>query len=264
MKNRIPWKHESHTKPSFLMERINGILMKRYAVEKLVGIKKLIGVLFLAALAFVIFQLFWIIIASKPVGLYNNEIILEIVVLLILGIFWKNAWKSIGHFVPKFVWIGLLGWLLIGASIVPNFIHESELDSSGSVKTLNKDKTHSISLPITRYFNLNEKEIDTENEYHQKFSLHYIDTFIAPFTMPLQNEKFFPCQQMVESLSWRLCRYVLILLSFVFFFDIFFTTKAGCAVAAVACDDFNFRFVDEFHLMPVRPEQPVRACRRRK
>jgi hypothetical protein len=219
--------------PDFLVDRIRDILMKRYAVEKVIELPQLICIFFLALLSFVLFQVFWVI-CTVFIGNFW-KIIVEIGVIFCLALCWRKAWKIIGEIIPKFVWIGLLGWFFIAANIIPNLVISNSWQlNEGNIQEskAGSDKNHetktgktSISIPITRFFNFNEKKnapIDVEKAKQITLS-NYLETFIAPFNM--LDEKDRREIEAPDSNILKLCRYALLLLGFVLFLDIFFSVS---------------------------------------
>jgi hypothetical protein len=219
--------------PDFLVDRIRDILMKRYAVEKIIELPQLTCIFFLALLSFVLFQVFWVI-CTVFIGNFW-KIIVEIGVIICLALCWRKAWKIIGEIIPKFVWIGLLGWFFIAANIIPNLVisnswqlDESNIHGDKAVSDKNpetKTGKTSISIPMTRFFNFNErKSKPTDGEKAQQISLiNYLETFIAPFNM--LDEKDRRKIEAPDSDILKLCRYALLLLGFVLFLDIFFSVS---------------------------------------
>jgi hypothetical protein len=209
--------------PDFLVDRIRDILMKRYAVEKVIELPQLICIFFLAFLSFVLFQVFWVI-STAFIGNFW-KIIVKIVVIFCMAVCWRMAWKIIGEIIPKFVWIGLLGWFFIAANIIPNLVISNSWNlNEDNIQETKTGKT-SISIPITRFFNFNEQKnapIDVEKDEQITLS-NYLETFIAPFNM--LDEEYRREIEAPDSDILKFCRYALLLLGFVLFLDIFFSVS---------------------------------------
>lgn len=272
-KLRLP---NSTVNKSILLKQMQRILLKRYAVEKLIPLRKLFCITVIAFLSFILFQLFWIAISTEMIPGPHWKIVFEMSIIAILVILWRRVWGIIGQFIPKFVLIGLLGWFLIGANIIPTFIDYDDTAQNGAPPQKQdgqvKSKKDSISLPISRFFSLYEDEIDTEDTTHKEFSWHYLDTFIAPVTMPIRGSLQAgketagdsigkPNSETTKSQSpqtnagvevLRFCCYVSVLLIFVLFFDLFFT------VAVYKRDGPMSRFLSVFSISASEREASVK------
>lgn len=216
-------RHKKDT--DFLLERIRDILMKRYAVEKVIELPKLICIFFLSLLSFVLFlfQVFWVI-CTVFIGNFW-KIIVEIGVIFCLAICWRIAWKIIGEIIPKFVWIRLLGWFFIVANIIPNLVISNSWKLNGDNNPKIKMGKTCISIPLTRFFDFNEKKIKPMDEDKAKeiTLINYLENFIAPFNMLDEEDR--RKIEAPDSDILKLCRYALLLLGFVLFLDIFFSVS---------------------------------------
>jgi hypothetical protein len=215
----------------FLRERFREVLMKRYAVEKVIGIKKLIRSFSFAILSFILFQVLWIVIAIHKLSVIL-QICLVIVVIFGLSFLWRNIWGVVGKFIPKFVWIGLLGWFFIAANVIPNLLVSGswQLDKFDNGKVVDKNKSYGISVPATRLFGLNESEIDEADRSDiSRILSDYIESFFVPYGIPCFKNKpgtdSEESRNFITSGSLRLVRYLLLLLAVVLFIDIFFTVS---------------------------------------
>jgi len=149
------------------------------------------------------------------------------IVLFLLILFWKKTWSIVGIFIPKFVWIGLLGWFFIAANIIPTLMTSG---SWGIEALQGKDKAHSIALPGARYFSINEKDIPSYSEEMTKEALdNYLEHFIVPANIqaPIPHLPGKPDYSIIytKSPGYKMARYGLILLAFILFFDIFLSVS---------------------------------------
>jgi hypothetical protein len=210
------------SKPSYLMDKVEEILMKRYAVEKIIGWKKLFCVSLCSIISFLIFQVTWIL-CSDVSNLYVKFFILMVAVIS-LSLCWGFAWKSIGKIIPKFVLIGMLGWIFIISNITPsliigdkwglkeNFIPEkSEQQTKNNAQHMkgkalkngedSQDKAprqHSTSWPISRLLNLNEKE--TEIIGTKPTIPEYLKSFLFPILI-LKDKQTHPNKQQILNVT---------------------------------------------------------------
>lgn len=176
----------------FVLEKIEAILTKRYALDKILTFKKLSLVLLLSLCSFFLSFLFWICVALyKEQGDINgfwvsmvNVILLAIVLGLGYGI-----WKIIGNFIPRFVLIGLLGWFLIGAGLISNILVPGTI-----VITESNTDDRSIQLPAGRYTSMNEKEANEISDFSS--SDFFSNTFenvsnilLAPSVFKVESKK---------------------------------------------------------------------------
>lgn len=229
--------------PIFVQDRLKEILMKRYAVEKVVGIKKLACSVLCVIFSFTIFQFTWILIASHTLTLFH-KIVLEIAVISALALFWRNTWNIVGKCIPKFVWIGLLGWFFIAANIIPGLMinnnwepsyQSTEGEANNQKKEIenNKSNVHSYYLPGTRFISINETAIDSIDEItFTRAFYNYIEIFIVPATcqvsMPNMSRMALEpdmSHKIAASDLFKFFRYSLILLAFILFLDIFFSVS---------------------------------------
>ncbi len=223
--------------PTFVQDRLKEILMKRYAVEKVVGIKKLGSGVLYAGISFALFQFTWILIASHTLTLFHR-IVLEIAVISALALFWRNTWNVVGKLIPKFVWIGLLGWFFIAANIIPGLMINDNWKPPASGQPTKHEETkknniHSYSMPVTRFASINERTIiPTDEESFYRAFQNYIEIFIVPAMcpVPLPNMsrmalKPDTSRKIAASDLFKFFRYSLILLAFILFSDIFFSVS---------------------------------------
>jgi hypothetical protein len=231
--------------PTFVRDRLQEILMKRYAVEKVVGINKLVRSVRYAVFSFALFQFTWILIASHTLTLFHR-IVLEIAVISALALFWRKTWNVVGKFIPKFVWIGLLGWFFIAANIIPGFMINDNWKPPGSRQSTkneenkktgenanNKKNIHSYSIPGTRFASIYEGAIDSTDEVTFNWAFHnYIEIFIVPASCPalLPNMSRMALEpdtsrKIAASELFKFFRYSLILLAFILFIDIFLSVS---------------------------------------
>ena len=208
------------SKPSYLMDKVVEILMKRYAVEKIIGWKKLRWVLVCSIISFLIFQVTWIL-CSDVNNLYIKFLILMGAVIS-LSLCWAFAWKSIGRIIPKFVLIGMLGWIFIIVNITPNLIigekwglkeksipgnSEPQIKYNPQHGAEKKPGTeagdqeitsgqHSTSWPLSRLLNLNEKETEITGKKPNLNFEDYCKTFFFPILI-LEGQKIHPNKQQI-------------------------------------------------------------------
>ncbi len=98
-----------------IKNKIDELLRKRYAIEKTDGFFKNIrictGLFFLAFLSFLF------------VWYKNSMCILGYTGLIFaLGVIVWCAWRKMGKLLPRFIWIGILGWFLLGSEMVTNLL----------------------------------------------------------------------------------------------------------------------------------------------
>jgi hypothetical protein len=176
----------------FIEKKIESILMKRYALEKIISLKKFLGVLFLTFLSYVIFFVFWLWAANyetlHKVDQLNKIFYLGLyaAVLIFLLVIGYVIWKMIGNYIPKFVLIGLLGWFLIGGGLISNIVVPGGI-TDPQPKTGN-GKGKNIQLPATRFTGLHEHSVKDESGNSSKNASLYkivldietLDQFLTP------------------------------------------------------------------------------------
>lgn len=238
-------KHPSDKYSSHLMDKVIEILMKRYAVEKIIPLRKLIEVMGYAVLSFLIFQAFWLV--SLIISNSYKRFLVLIAAIVILSFFWGRSWKLIGNIIPKFVLIGMLGWIFIIVNITPNLIIGDKwgvinekvpehLDNpfSTEAKENKKEIPYSISLPISRLFNLNEKElnskkIDQEKKKYCKGFMHCIGIFISPIAIlekkPGENLNKRKIADIIKSNEYIIFLIVMLLCTLIVFIDLLLTVS---------------------------------------
>jgi len=199
----------------FIEKKIESVLMKRYALEKIISSCKFIGVLLLSFLSYVIFFVFWLWVASckkwHDIDHLSNVFHLGLyaVVLILFLVIGYLIWKMIGDYIPKFVLIGLLGWFLIGGGLISNIVVPAGLNVSEKVKN--------IQLPATRFTGLHETSVSDEpGSSLKKESLHeiildieMIDQFLTPAVKNKKNPKIL---KEIEFTSLRLLIFFFMLL----------------------------------------------------
>lgn len=145
----------------FVLEKIEAILTKRYALDKILTFKKLSLVLLLSLCSFFLSFLFWIYVALyKEQGDINGfwvSVVNVILLAIVLGLGY-GIWKIIGNFIPRFVLIGLLGWFLIGAGLISNILVPGTI-------VITEKNARSIQLPAGRYTSMNEKESNKIDDF---------------------------------------------------------------------------------------------------
>ncbi|MGD2086356.1 MAG: hypothetical protein PVH61_09255 [Candidatus Aminicenantes bacterium] len=208
-------------KKRFIGKKIESILMKRYALEKIISTCKFMGVLLLTFLSFVIFFVFWLWVANyetlHKVDQFNKIFYLGLyaAVLIFLLVIGYVIWKMIGNYIPKFVLIGLLGWFLIGGGLISNIVVPGGITDS-QPKTGN-GKGKNIQLPATRFTGLHEQSVKDEpgnslkNESLHKIILNIetLDQFLTPAVKSKKNPKIL---NEIEFTSLRLLIFFLLVL----------------------------------------------------
>ena len=191
--------------PDSFLERIIDILMKRYAVEKIIGWKKLLCVIVCSIISFFTFQVTWIL-CSYASNLYVKFLILMGAVIF-LSLCWRFAWKSIGRIIPKFVLIGMLGWIFIIVNITPNLIigdkwglKENVSPYAGEDRQDKAPGQHSTSWPISRLLNLNEKETGITGK--KPNICEYLESFLFPIRI-LRGKQVHPSKQQILNVANR-------------------------------------------------------------
>ena len=205
----------------FIEKKIESILMKRYALEKIISLRKFFWVLFLSFISYMIFFVFWLWVANyeklHKVDQINKVFYLGLyaAVLICLLIIGYVIWKMIGNYIPKFVLIGLLGWFLIGGGLISNIVVPGGITDS-QPKTEN-EKGKNIQLPATRFTGLHEQSVKDEpgnslkNESLHKIILNIetLDQFLTPAVESKEAPKIF---NKIEFTSLRLLIFFLLLL----------------------------------------------------
>jgi hypothetical protein len=215
----------------FIVKKIESILMKRYALEKIISLKKFLGILFLTLLSFAIFFVYWVfgvagmgkkivhIDQFTPLGIY------ALVLVLTLGIGYV-IWWMIGNYIPKFVLIGLLGWFLIGGGLISNLLVPGEI----AVRDTKESPAKNLQLPVARFTGVSENSsTEVESDIRKKYSdLFHRFLFPSMFKQALPQSG----DQSSADVTWRdiimeeefgslrLLIFVLLLLVLV---DLFFT-----------------------------------------
>jgi MFS family permease len=203
----------------FIEKKIESILMKRYALEKIISTCEFLGVLLLTFLSFVIFFVFWLWVANYKT-LHNVDQLDKVIylglyaaVLIFLLVIGYVIWKMIGNYIPKFVLIGLLGWFLIGGGLISNIV----VPAGFSEPKNESENATNIHLPATRFTGLHEESVKDEsgsslkNESLHKIILNIetIDQFLTPAVK--SNEKSIILKE-IEFTSLRLLIFFLLLL----------------------------------------------------
>jgi hypothetical protein len=162
----------------FIEVKIENILKKRYALEKIIPLKDFFWVFFLTLLSYVIFFFFWLW-AAKEKKLHDvtdiTDPALYVGILMVMLLIGYLTWKMIGNYIPKFVLIGLLGWFLIGGGLISNIVVPGGI-ADPQPETEN-GKVTNIQLPASRFTGLNEKSV---KEAEIVLSISTIDQFLAP------------------------------------------------------------------------------------
>jgi hypothetical protein len=233
----------SDKSPSYLMKRVEDILMKRYAVEKFIGLKEFFCIMVFSLISFLVFQGAWIIISIWGDNIFKKFLVV-MAALFILILFWGYAWKIIGKIIPKFVLIGMLGWIFIIVNITPNLIIGDKWGVKKEIACMQiKNGTHSISLPLNRLLNLNENETKmTDGDSTPQ--LNYIESFFLPILI-LNNKQIHPGKRkvlnIVNNSQFRVYFYIHIGLC-VFFYSMLFFTITTYKKRDVSSGNFLFLY----------------------
>ncbi len=199
--------------PSPIVEKIKKILMKRYAVEKVLRVRDIVKVCCCAFFSFLIFLGFWFYYFHMGDNRLLNFLV-EAGSILLLALLWWKAWNIAGKVIPKFVLIGMLGWILITIGFIPNLF------------TGNANNNKNFPTPISRMISL---ETDTPNNAQGRINFEpkkYVDIFIAPGLIfkDQEKEKIGKADTALNLHSnydyFLAFRYVLILMVVVFLIDL--------------------------------------------
>jgi MFS family permease len=205
----------------FIEKKIESILMKRYALEKIISLRKFFWVFFLTFISFMIFFVFWLWVANYEtlhnVDQFNKVFYLGLyaAVLIFLLVIGYVIWRMIGNYIPKFVLIGLLGWFLIGGGLISNIVVPGGI-TDPQPKTGN-DQVTNLHLPATRFTGLHETSVTDESKNSLKnaafhkivFNIETLDQFLTPSIKSQKDPKIL---NEIEFTSLRLLIFFLLLL----------------------------------------------------
>jgi hypothetical protein len=202
--------------PSLIEKKIRDILMKRYALEKILKKNDIKGICFYAISSFLLFQEFWL--AYFYLGDNNPvlRLIIETFTILSMVIIWWRIWNKVGNIIPKFVLIGMLGWVLITVGLVPNLFNENQ-------------NNNNLPIPISRLINVTNDSNNALENFHIKPE-QILDFFIAPGLAARQLGQFSEPGNKEDELSlysnynyYLILRYILLLVVVLSIIDILAT-----------------------------------------
>lgn len=199
-------------------DKIENILKKRYALEKIISFCKFLGVFALTLLSYTVFFLFWVWVAkSKKLNNVEDIKYLLIYVGVLIGTLGIGVWiwNLIGKYIPKFALIGLLGWFLIGGGLVSSLVVPAGLngpDGDGN------DKDHtSIQLPATRFTGVNEKST-ADVSLSSPLDINALNQFLAP---ALKNNT--ENRTIIQETEFDSLRLLVLFLLLLVLFNLYFT-----------------------------------------
>lgn len=220
--------------PSHLKEGLKNLLEKRYAVEKMVGFKKLLWVMGLSFFSFAVFQIVIIVLSSGIENLFSKYLLISFAII-ILSSLWAVTWKLVGEMFPKFVFIGLLGWLFIIVNITPNLIigdqwgvkAESGISAPGNEagRTENKSRHFSSSMPLNRFLSLSDRETGKADSKCNYNILNYIERFAFPILLLRDCETHCGKRQVLQAIDYpesKIAPIFQVLVFLFFYFCLFF------------------------------------------
>jgi len=216
----------------FVPDKIKAILMKRYALEKILSFWELFCVVVLSTISFMFFSLFWFIVClyKEKGDIYEYAVsvfnIIALAVILGSGYF---IWRIIKDLIPKFMFIGLLGWFLIGAGLLSSILVPGTIVTNGT-------DTKSIQIPAGRFSGLNEKEPNRLDAFSpERLSIKklismkklnkLIDIFLAPSDFRIEREinKEKDLPGFFKNDVFKSVRSIIFLIFLLLLFDLFFT-----------------------------------------
>lgn len=147
-------------------KRVEDILKKRYAVEKVFQSNEVILVSLLFFSAILLSGIFWIVLPSivrYELGSFMHLIPISIIsISVVIGVIWYLIWDKTNIILPKFIMVGLIGWAFLGSEMITNLlvssnweIQEKAVKKLGD-KQLDKEGFASINLPVERLLSINE------------------------------------------------------------------------------------------------------------
>ncbi len=150
--------------------KINSLLKNRYAIEKINDFgKNLIIFLVLTLFQSMLFVFNWS---------YNrnlDQLFVYIFVIVFMGIIMGFLWKSVAHILPRFVWIGVLGWFLLSSEMVTNLLvpgswqSDNGVVSNESIGENYEEKTYII--PAEKLIGFSYKQLKDEQLEHSLYNI---------------------------------------------------------------------------------------------
>lgn len=162
-----------------IKEKIEEILMKRYALEKVLDVKKIFSICGYAFVSFLVFLGFWY---GYSLLVDDSQLFLRIafvfVSILILSVLWWQTWKKVRNVIPKFVLVGMLGWLLITMDLTSDLIR----GNGDTIQGMN------FPAPLCRLVSL---EPGAANNLPAKIELkNIVDIITAPGLIPHSHQQW--------------------------------------------------------------------------
>ncbi len=165
----------------FLQDKVEDLLLKRYALEKVVDRWKLFLTFFLTISGVVVFAFYWIKLLDFCSSSQNDDFSLLFMFHFFIGLFFFSIvgyviWKIVGYAIPKFVFLGIVGWIIVSGSMLPDLFVPGSLSPSKAV-----EKESIIGFPICRYFGVSEKKVLFNESVKFKNIFDILDKLITPY-----------------------------------------------------------------------------------
>jgi len=163
----------------YIEKKVEEVLLKRFALDKVISLKTSFLILILSILSFTVFAIYWYTVFSKRITFLPASLWV-ILVITTIGFCWAIMWKLVGELIPRFVWIGFLGWFFISSSIIPDlFVPGNWLPNKE--ETPIQKKIPSISFPITRFLGVSEiTDADLSKKEIDFIQKNFLIAFFSP------------------------------------------------------------------------------------
>ena len=204
---------------SHLRRKVEENLMKRYAVEKILRLRDILKACALAVASFVLFLGFWYLYLNIEPEFKVLKILLVAGALVVIGGIWWALFRMVGKIIPKFVLIGMLGWILMTIGLVPNFF------TGGDFQKI-------TSSPASRLLHTDIINVKDQQKSFHLPQKRWIDVAIAPALALKDADAMSQANGIVkfdlESVPYLFIRYLLLMMVAIFLFDILMTVSTHC------------------------------------
>jgi hypothetical protein len=162
------------TKHKYHLRRINSLLLKRYAIDEVVSPIRVGFFLLFSVLSLMLFAIIWLRLSNESflpdslMALCDSD---AKFIYTVFGLFtlWIVKWLLLGKIIPKFIWIGILGWILMTGEIIPGMLKHNPDQINNEIGQVADDSVENISLNLEAkgYLLFDEKGFDI---FFQKLS----------------------------------------------------------------------------------------------